>query len=71
MKMITKSAVRLILSAVLFTSSASLFTSCASDKVQQRVDRRSDGLEHIGNNMEIRRQARDERYERQWDRIMN
>lgn len=45
--------------------------SCASDGVQKRVDQRGGTLERMGENMEIRRQARDERYDRQFDRLMN
>jgi hypothetical protein len=48
-----------------------LVSSCSSDSVQKRVDRRTDIGGKMDENMRIRRDARDERYERQWDRMMN
>jgi hypothetical protein len=49
-----------------------VLSSCAStDEVQQRVDRRSSFLDEAAEKAEIRRDAREERYERQWDRLMD
>ncbi len=52
-------------------ASAFLLASCASENVQKRVDRRDGTLNKMGENMEIRQQARSDRYDRRFDRMMN
>ena len=51
--------------------SFSFLTSCATEEVQERADRRNDWLERMGENAEIRQDARDARYDRQFDRLMD
>ena len=46
-----------------------LFSSCASEGVQERMDRRNSVMDSIGENSSIRRQARDERFQKSRDRL--
>lgn len=46
-----------------------LFSSCASEGVQDRMDRRNSVMDTIGENSSIRRQARDERFQKSRDRL--
>ena len=46
-------------------------SSCSSAGVQERVDRRTEAMGQIDQNMRIRQEARDERISRSRDRIMN
>ena len=55
----------------LSAAATSFLPACATDGVQERVDRRNDWIEQMGENAEIRQEARDERYQRQFDRLMN
>ncbi|MBL9153424.1 MAG: hypothetical protein JNK37_13100 [Verrucomicrobiales bacterium] len=57
--------------SLLLLTAASLLTACATEGVQQRVERRDDWIEQMGENAEIRRDARDARYDRQFDRLMD
>lgn len=50
---------------------AVLLSSCATEGVQERADRRNDWLDHVNENAEVRRDARDERYDRRFDRLMD
>lgn len=57
--------------SLLLLTAAALLTACATEGVQQRVERRDDWIEQMGENAEIRRDARDARYDRQFDRLMD
>ena len=57
-----------LLSALLILA---CLASCAAEGVQRRTDRRSGILEKSATNREIRQDARDDRYDAQWERLKN
>ncbi|MCB1231100.1 MAG: hypothetical protein KDN19_12570 [Verrucomicrobiae bacterium] len=62
---------RLIITSFAMAALSFFLSSCASENVQKRVDRRDGALNKMGENMEIRQEARDQRYNDRFDRMMN
>jgi guanylate kinase len=56
----------------LLCAASSLFTSCSTnEELQDRMDKRNDTYRNLQERMEIRQDAREERDQARWDRMMN
>jgi hypothetical protein len=56
----------------LLCAASSLLASCSTnEELQDRMDKRNDTYRNLQERMEIRQDAREERDQARWDRIMN